>query len=142
MDKFKVKKWELSDSLDSVDVLTTFEMLRANRVINYTITLLQNVKVISVGKRFKPEISTEVSEKEEIVEETFDSVTLILSPEEAELVTFASEKGKLKLSLRSKIDDGVITPKTVGFGSLLKGKIPKIKKPEKPKIIRGIEEKE
>lgn len=127
---------------DSVDILNTFETLEGNRVMNYTVTLLQNVKVIAVGKRFKPIMKNSSSNNEEILDETFDSVTLALSPEEAELVTFATEKGKLRLTLRSKVDDGSFVPKTVGYSSLLKGKIPaKKEEPQKPEIIRGIEEK-
>jgi pilus assembly protein CpaB len=123
---------------DYVDILVTFDTSEGGKYTSYTTTLLQKVRVVAVGKKFH----IEKKEEEEI---TYDNITLELTNEEAELVTFASEKGKIKLSLRPPADTTIITPKSVKFTNLLEGirkkEMPKEQPSQPPKVIPGVEEK-
>lgn len=74
---------------DTVDVLSTIDVVENQKVITYTVTLLQNIKVVAVGNRFQP-VETKFKEAEEYL--AINNVTLALTPEEAELVAFAEQK--------------------------------------------------
>ncbi|MFP4466715.1 MAG: Flp pilus assembly protein CpaB [Candidatus Goldiibacteriota bacterium] len=75
---------------DYVDVLLTFQTEKNKKIFTVTATVLQAVSVIAVGSSF-------VDEKRKT---TYSAVTLALTPEEAELLTFAKSKGEINLALR------------------------------------------
>lgn len=76
---------------DHVDILGTF--LKPEKKGWVTITLLQNVTVLAVGA---PLFGKDRGSSE--------TVTLLVTPEEAELLTFSVDKGKIALSLRNEND--------------------------------------
>ncbi len=81
---------------DNVDVIGTFRFPgeRGDAAIDtVTLTLLQNVKVLAVGNRWGSYPGEGRG--------SYSTVTLLLYPEEVEMVIFASQKGRLSLSLRN-----------------------------------------
>lgn len=107
---------------DYVDLLLTYEDVREKKIC--TATLLQAVKVIAIGNNFK------IQEKENI----YSTVTFAVTPEEAEIITFAREKGKISLALRPIGDKTVEKIRQVSFADLL-NQIRKTEKGEEEKII-------
>jgi pilus assembly protein CpaB len=90
---------------DRVDIVGTFSV--GSKII--TRILNQNVTVIAVGSRFGNNS-----------EENYGSVTLKVSPEEAEILTFAERHGDLRLLLRNRRDleiQGALPE--VDFGNIL-----------------------
>jgi pilus assembly protein CpaB len=83
---------------DLVDVLGTFRDPQSNEMV--TVTLLQNVIVLATGKITG---TTNVQYVEE-GKKNYSNVSLQLLPEEAEIVTLASQLGQLTLALRNPED--------------------------------------
>ena len=96
---------------DAVDVVTTFEMNQGGKAITVAGTLLQDVRVVAVGARFTNERDAEARGGE--------TVTLALPPEDGELLTFAEERGKLRLALRSPGDHTRAPKKVVSFKAVV-----------------------
>lgn len=105
---------------DNVDVIGTFrfpDMRGDNALDTVTLTLLQNVKVLAVGNRWGQTGIDPTNSR------SYSTVTLLLWPNEVEMVIFASQKGKLSLSLRSYEDfriDRSIESRSVNFRQLEK----------------------
>ena len=114
---------------DNVDVLGTFRFpdLRGdNSLDTVTITILQNVKVLAVGNRWGENYASDTMNGQR----SYSTVTLQLYPDEVEMVIFASQKGKLTLSLRNFEDKRIskdIEARSVNFKSLER-EIPKYNK--------------
>jgi len=88
---------------DRVNVLGTFEV--GGRTI--TKVLLQNVTVLSVGTmipRSENKEEVEVNMLSSMLQGPYSSVTVAVTPEEAQMLTLAREKGKLALVLRNPLD--------------------------------------
>lgn len=97
---------------DYVDVLTTLPLpvktpdgKQATQVV--TLPLFQNISVLAVGQ----EIGTTIAQDERYKKketsakaEAAPLITLALSPQEASLLAFAQEQGKIRLVLRSPVD--------------------------------------
>lgn len=82
-----------------VDVLATMRLQGENRrAVNYARTILQNVKVLAIDQTLEDLTDAQA--------ELVNVVTLQVSPSEAQLLSFASANGKLKLALRNPGDDG------------------------------------
>ncbi len=84
---------------DKVDIIATFRFpeMRGNQSLDtITMTLLQNVTILATGSQRS---STESSSRR-----NYSTVTLQLTPEEVEMITFATQKGSLSLSLRNGED--------------------------------------
>lgn len=100
---------------DRVDVLVH---IRANQSqnINQTVTrtILQDVRVFAVNDQVGQ--NDELSDEQSIAAKT---VSLLLSPEETELVALASEIGKLRLVMRSPEDDVASETDGAEIGELL-----------------------
>ncbi len=84
---------------DHVDILGTF--MKPEKKEWVTITLLQNVTVLAVGARLG---SKERGSSESTSGRGYQTVTVLVTPEEAELLTFSVDKGKIALSLRNEND--------------------------------------
>ncbi len=120
-----------------VDVLVTMAPT-TKKAENTTKTILQNVEVLAVDQTYKQ------NEDEPI---TVKSVTLLVTPEEAEKLALASNEGKLQLSLRGSVDAQVYDTNGVKMSQLIKPKTqptyrppvtskPKVEKaPEEPKVV-------
>lgn len=98
---------------DYVDVLAliampdTTQAAGAKSPAPRLISLFQNVEVLAVGGEITPPSqSSETAKKEQtkIISAGTGIVTLALSPQEAALLSFVQENGKIKLSLRSLED--------------------------------------
>ena len=83
---------------DHVDVIGTFKDPNSNESV--AVTLMQNVIVIATGKITG---TTNVNLIPEAQRE-YNDVTLMVLPEEAEILVLASELGQLQLSLRNEED--------------------------------------
>lgn len=104
---------------DRVDVIGTFhfpEMKGEKEWDTITMTVLQNVRVIATGSQWDMN-----SGNREAVQRSYNCVTLELSPGDVEIVEFASQKGRLSLSLRNNEDAAEVNElKSVYFLSLKK----------------------
>jgi pilus assembly protein CpaB len=104
---------------DRVDIIGTFrfpEMRGEKDWDTITLTILQNVRVIATGKQWGRKSATPGTSHR-----SYSSVTLELSPSDVEIVEFASQKGRLSLSLRNNEDAAEVTNlKSVYFRSLKK----------------------
>ncbi len=109
---------------DNVDVIGTFrfpDMRGDSSLDTVTLTILQNVKVLAVGNRWGAMALDPTGGR------TYGTVSLLLYPEEVEMIIFASQKGKLSLSLRNYEDERIsrdIEKRSVNF-RLLEQEIPK-----------------
>ena len=86
---------------DRVDVIGTFrfpEMRGEKGRDTITLTVLQNVRVIATGNEWGKSISTRSKRR------SYNTITLELSPMHVEIIEFASQKGRLTLSLRNNED--------------------------------------
>jgi pilus assembly protein CpaB len=104
---------------DRVDIIGTFrfpEMRGEKDWDTITLTILQNVRIIATGNQWGRKSDTAGTRRR-----SYSSVTLELSPEDVEIVEFASQKGRLSLSLRNNEDAmEVKNLKSVYFRSLKK----------------------
>ena len=109
---------------DNVDVIGTFRFpdVRGDSSLDtVTLTILQNVKVLAVGNRWGANALDPNAAR------SYGTVTLLLYPEEVEMIVFAAQKGKLTLSLRNFEDERIerdIESRSVNF-KLLEQEIPK-----------------
>ncbi|MBP7792246.1 MAG: Flp pilus assembly protein CpaB [Candidatus Goldbacteria bacterium] len=96
---------------DYVDVLLTFQESDSSsgKGMIKTATILQDVKVIATGTEFSPDKKNT----------NYNSITLALMPEEAELLVFAKEKGKVSFALRAIGDRAKEKIRQVSFFDLL-----------------------
>ena len=83
---------------DHVDVIGTFDFENEGRKSLVTCTILQNVLVLATG--------TQTAKQRSLAQgANYSTVTLEVSPREAEMLAFANEiKGRLMLSLRNRND--------------------------------------
>ena len=87
---------------DHVDVIGTFrfpEMRGEKDWDTITLTILQNVRVIATGNQWGRKAGIQGTRQR-----NYNSVTLELSPMHVEIIEFASQKGRLSLSLRNNED--------------------------------------
>lgn len=90
---------------DHIDVIGTFkfpEMKGDASKDTLTLTILQNVIVLATGTDFGKQTATQTAQKR-----NYSNVTLSLTPKEAEMIIFATQKGRLTLTLRSYEDTKV-----------------------------------
>lgn len=81
---------------DKVDVLATMDFKVGGQEITQTSIILQNIQVLALGRNLEKNGS---SEKE------IKTVTLAVGPLEARPLVLASERGSIRLLLRSPVDE-------------------------------------
>ncbi|HRR06205.1 MAG TPA: Flp pilus assembly protein CpaB [Victivallales bacterium] len=84
-----------------IDIIGTFnfpEMKGDKSLDTITLTILQNVVVLATGTQFA---AAERTSGRTASQKGYNTVTLSLTPREVEMIVFASQKGKLTLSLRN-----------------------------------------
>jgi pilus assembly protein CpaB len=99
-----------------------------------SVPLFQDVLVLAVGQDFTYASTPSVSrggEKEKIVSPI---ITLALSPEEANLITFVQEQGKIRLTLRSPEDTQVQPVMPASWDTLFKVILPPPPVEERPAV--------
>jgi pilus assembly protein CpaB len=97
-----------------------------------TKTILSNMRVISAGQNLEPDASGKP--------ERVAVVTLLVSPEQAELLTLAASQGRLQLVLRNSSDQEVTEIDGVREPEVFAGKIEPPTPPPPPiqlEVIRG-----
>lgn len=84
------------------------------------ITLFQNVEVLAVGGEFTPltEAAQAAKKEQAKIASAGGTVTFALSPQEAALLSFVQEHGKIKLALRSAKDTQKETIKAADWDTL------------------------
>lgn len=97
-----------------VDILATISQ-QQNREETTTRVLLQDVLVLAVDQTFRKNDDDPVTVK---------SVTLLVSPEQAEKLALASTEGKLQLVLRNTADSASITTSGARLNSFIQGAAP------------------
>jgi pilus assembly protein CpaB len=118
---------------DHVDVLGTFRDPGSNQIV--AVTLLQNVIVLATGQRT-------ASSQTATSDNNYGTVTLLVLPEEAEILVLAQELGSLYLSLRNAEDIGIFEERArTTIQTLLTGE--RLKKYQQRRyqtiqIIRGV----
>jgi pilus assembly protein CpaB len=88
-----------------VDVLVTGMPLASPESGRMTRTILSKVRVISAGENLEPDVSGKP--------QRVPVVTLLVSPEQAELLTLAATQGRLQLVLRNARDEEVVETRGV-----------------------------
>jgi Flp pilus assembly protein CpaB len=110
-----------------------------------TMPLFQDVLILAVGEEFSNVSGGKSSEK------MIPAVTLALTPQEANLVAFVQEQGKIRLILRSPEDTQVQPAVPASWDTLFMTVMPQLfqKQEEKPvmrqrkvEIIRGLSKEE
>ena len=113
---------------DNVDIIGTFRFPDAQQgsaLDTVTMTILQNVKVLAVGNQWR-----EFRNEEGAMSRSYNTVTVLLWPAEVEMIVFASQKGRLSLSLRNYEDSSLdrdLEKRSVNF-KMLEKEIPKYNK--------------
>lgn len=94
------------------------------------VPLFQNVLVLAVGREIGAEPQTKrYAEGEEQQQQTVNSVTVALGVQEASLLTFVSEQGKLRLVLRSPSDSQIEPVSPASWDTLFQYIMPKQPEP-------------
>jgi pilus assembly protein CpaB len=95
---------------DHVDILGTFtfpSMKGDPQLDTVTMTILQNVTVLATGKETTRTMETAFRSGGGVPRaSSYSTVTLLVTPKEAEMLVFALQKGRLTLSLRNPADVG------------------------------------
>ena len=116
---------------------STVDLIGTKRLANNNIetqTILENIRVMAVGD--KSTINEKPGDlRHSIVENT---VTLEVSPEEAQILAMWKSVGEIKLSARAKDDNDKVNTKTTKLNEELKTNDVLKSEPEKKKIKSGI----
>lgn len=109
---------------DYVDVLSLIALPDAAGARNSEprlVTLFQNIEILAVGGEFTPQTDSSSVKREQIKAPGVSggTVTVALDPQEAVLLSFVQEHGKIKLSLRSAEDTRKETIKPADWDTLL-----------------------
>lgn len=90
---------------DRVDIWGTFTIMEGNIAVVKTLLVLQNITVVAVDRETDP--NTPLS--------TYRNITLLVSPEDAELLYHAMDRGRLFFSLRNPEDDTILNLPGIDF---------------------------
>ncbi len=111
-----------------VDVLATLRELQVDRAaVPYSRTILQNAKVLAVDQTLTDTPGNEA--------EIVSVVTLQVTPEEAQILTYGAAQGKLQLALRNPIDQEFIALRSTQPRDLM-DEVITVKKARKKKVTR------
>ena len=91
------------------------------------IPLFQNVLVLAVGQDLGAQAAPEGGryQQKEVKKESSPLITLALAPQEASLIAFVQEQGKIRLVARSPADSQIQPFQPVGWDTLLQYVMPK-----------------
>jgi pilus assembly protein CpaB len=94
---------------DHVDILGTFTFPSTKgdpQLDTVTLTILQNVTVLATGKETARNLMDAGRTGATKMAISYSTVTLLVTPKEAEMLVFAMQKGRLTLTLRNPADVG------------------------------------
>lgn len=110
-----------------VDVLVTGTPPSEGDASRMTTTVLQNILVISAGTKMQADARGQA--------ENVPVVTMLVTPEQAEILTLAANEGRIQLVLRNPTDDKTQKPGGVRVGSLYAGTAPPKPAPSPPRPV-------
>jgi pilus assembly protein CpaB len=96
-----------------VDVMVTAVPHAGGQSGPVTRTILSNIQVLTAGKNIQPDSKGQP--------ENVPVVTLLVTPEQAEVLTLASSEGKIQLALRNNMDTQEIASAGVGAAQIFTG---------------------
>lgn len=112
-----------------VDILVTGSPPGGAGDNRMTTTVLQNILVISAGTKIQADARGQA--------ENVPVVTMLVTPEQAEMLTLAANEGRIQLVLRNPTDNKTQKPGGIRVTSLYAGGAPEKPKAEpKPRIVR------
>ena len=111
-----------------VDVLVTGRPPGENSAGSVTTTVLQNIQVLSAGQTIQPDARGQAINA--------PVVTLLVTPDQAEVLTLAGSEGRIQLVLRNGSDQGVEKPPGRTIAELFGGRKPKPAEAPEPKPRR------
>ncbi|MEW6771808.1 MAG: Flp pilus assembly protein CpaB [Bacillota bacterium] len=91
---------------DRVDVIATFDVAPPDPQqpkTTYTSTIIHNIRVLATGQTLAA-----AREAKDNKGSGFETVTLAVTPAQAQVLVLASERGSIRLVLRSPVDEGMI----------------------------------
>jgi pilus assembly protein CpaB len=97
-----------------VDVMVTATPREDTRSGPITRTVLYDIQVLSAGRNIQPDAKGQA--------ENVAVITLLVTPDQAELLTLASNEGRLQLALRNNTDKEVLASDGVQAGEIFTGK--------------------
>jgi len=101
---------------DHVDVIWIYtDMETGDTIIK---TLLQDIEVLAVGQETDAALGDDDDEEYD-GSEAERNYTLLVTPEQNNVLALASSRGKIRLSLRGKEDDAIVSDSEVRLSSLL-----------------------
>ncbi len=106
---------------DKVDVLLDMKMQGGQD--SFSKTILQNITVMTIGQTW------EQKENKPVVVNT---VTLEVTPEQAEILNLASTEGKIRLALRSRLNETIVETRGVAMSQLQAGVVKKRSRQPQP----------
>jgi pilus assembly protein CpaB len=115
---------------DHVDVIGTFRDPQTDE--NVAVTLLQNITILATGKITGTTNVNLIPESQR----DYSTITLMVIPEEAEILTLAAELGNLSMSLRNEEDVDVIEERgRATISTLLSGERTRVLEAKRREII-------
>jgi pilus assembly protein CpaB len=115
---------------DHVDVIGTFRDPQTDE--NVAVTLLQNITILATGKITGTTNVNLIPENQR----DYNTITLMVIPEEAEILTLAAELGSLSMSLRNEEDVDVIEERgRATISTLLSGERTRVLEAKRREII-------
>lgn len=115
-----------------VDVLVTGSPAGGGENSRMTTTVLQNILVISAGTKIQPDARGQP--------ENVPVVTMLVTPEQAEIMTLAANEGRIQLVLRNPTDEKTDKPSGIRVNTLYAGG-PALEKPKvqpRPRPVRVV----
>ena len=120
---------------DRVDMLVTVERM-VNPEDSYTQTILQNIEVLAAGQKTTTQDNKPIQ---------VQAVTLLVTPQDAEIMAHAVRQGSITLAMRGRGDDSTLARLQPIKTSDLRGKSaqlpPVVRAPERAPVVRIIERK-
>jgi len=112
-----------------VDVLVTGATEGRGGSANITRTILENVRVLAAGQK--------IEQDKDGKPQTVPVITLLVTPEEANMLTMASTQGKIQLALRNTLDSKKVDPRPVLQATLFGGgPPPEPRNPRQPRAAQ------
>ena len=126
---------------DRVDVLMDMAMQGENKSEHFSKTILHDISILTTGQTWEQK-----GDNKPVVVNT---VTLELTPEQAEVLNLASNQGKIRLALRNRNNrtvaatQGVTTSTLIGGGVLKppesKSAVQPVREAKKVEVIKGLD---
>ena len=102
---------------DKVDVAVTMDFNVGGNGVSQTSIIIQNIQVLAVGRKLEGEGESWL--EREGMEKT---VTLAVTPAQAQSLILASERGSIRMLLRTPSDSGTFNPGALQTTDLLRGR--------------------